>query len=197
MCLRCLTKNDEGAESKEEDEEEQHAHGHGLPRGWSRTVHLPRQPQSDPQRVVAWSYELLQTAGQPALGLFCLDARCHVDGAVVRVAGSVRRFVRFTYQHLVVAQGRQVFGPAGVGGRATVFIRLTGGRAGILLALGQHAFLPFALALLLGEEVDEAVDVPLRLVSQQEDTQAHLQTGKLKVWKPTEPLAQKTRFVSV
>lgn len=147
MCA--LTKNDEGAESKEEDEEEQHTDSHSFPCGWSRPVHLSRQPQSDPQGVVARSDKLLQAPGHPAFGLLGLDAGGHVDGAVVWVAGSVGGFVRFAYQHLIVAQGRQVFGSAGVGGWTAVFVGFTGGRTSILLTLRQHAFLPLALVLLL------------------------------------------------
>lgn len=93
------------------------------------------------------------------------------------MAGVVGVLVRFADQHLVVAQRRQVLGSAGVGGRAPVLVPFAGRGTGVLLALGQNALLPLVV-LLLGEEVDEAVDVALGLVPQQEDTQAHLQSRR-------------------
>lgn len=166
MCSWILTKNDEGAESKQEDEEEQHTHSNSFPRGYSWPVHLSWEAQSDPQGVVPWSNELLQPPGHPALWLFSFNASGHVHRAVVWVAGSVGIFIWFTYQHLVVAQWRQVLGSTGVSGRTSILICFAGWWTGVFLALSQHAFLPLVV-LLLGEEVHKAMDVALRLVSQQ------------------------------
>lgn len=133
MCLCILTKNDEGAESKQKDEEEQDTHSNSLPSGWSWPIHLSWKAQSDPQGIVAWTNKLLQPPGHSALWLFGFNASGHVHCAVIWMAGSVGIFIWFPYQHLIVTQWWQVFGSAGVSGRTPILIRFTGWRTGILL----------------------------------------------------------------
>lgn len=177
VCVCVLTKYNKGAKSENEDEEQQHTHSHCFPSGWSRPVHLSWQTQSDPQRVVTRSNQLLQPSGHPHLRLLSFNSSGHVHCAVVWMTGSVGIFIGFSDQHLVVSQWRKVFGSAGVGGLTSILVGLAGGGTGLFFALGQDTFLPFAV-LFFREEIDKAVDVALRLVPKQEDAQTHLQGSK-------------------